>query len=113
MGADEIAEQADQGLVELTVRGMRLLAAQQGLSLARAIACHGLTGGGPEEPIGARQALLGNLAHTLGTDGLFVDLYRVARLRRAGGADDTVLEWQNGTACSRRHLRPDGYGRYQ
>lgn len=111
-GDDEVGEHAARELVELTVRGMRLLAAQQGLSLGRAIACHGLTGGGPDEPVGARQALLANLAHTLGTDCLFVDLYRVASQLRAGGADDTVLEWQNGTACSRRHLRPDGYGRY-
>jgi len=112
VGPDEIGKHAQLELGELTVAGMELLAAGQGLSLTRAIFYHGLTGGGPDEPIGARQALLANVAHTLGCDALFVGLYRVAEQLRECGTDDAVLEWQNGTACSRRHLRPDGYGRY-
>jgi hypothetical protein len=112
VGADEIGREAALELGELTVAGMELLAAGQGLSLTRAIFYHGLTGGGPDEPVGARQALLSNLAHTLGCDALFVGLYRVAKQLRECRTDDAVLEWQNGTACSHRYLRPDGYGRY-
>jgi hypothetical protein len=113
VGAEEMGEHAALELVELTMSGMKLLAAGQGLSLGRAISCHGLAGGGPEEPVGARYALLANLAHTLGTDALFVRLYQTAHQLAELGTDDAVLEWQNGTACSHRHLRPDGYGRYR
>jgi hypothetical protein len=45
-------------------------------------------------------------------DELFVSLYHTARQFAETGGDDAVVEWQNATACSRRHLRPDGYGIY-
>jgi hypothetical protein len=46
-------------------------------------------------------------------DGLFVGLFEAARRLAAAGSDDAVLAWQNASACSRRHLRPDGYGMYR
>jgi hypothetical protein len=48
----------------------------------------------------------------LGVDELFVSLYGIARRLAAVGRDDAMLEWQNATACTRRYLRPDGYGLY-
>src|SRR6266536_878436 len=53
-------------MLELTPAGLRTLAAQLGLSLASAIAHHGLAGGGPESPIGTRRILLAHLDHTVG-----------------------------------------------
>jgi len=53
------------------------------------------------------------LAHTRGTDEIVVGLYRHARERSAAGYDEAVVEWHNAAACSRRHLRPDGYGVYR
>lgn len=108
----EIGEKAVLELGELAVDGMKILAAGHGLSLARAITCHGLTGGGPAEAVGARHILLANLDHTLGADAVFVRLYETTHQLTGLGADNVVLEWQNGTAASRRHFRPDGYGRY-
>jgi hypothetical protein len=63
--------------------------------------------------MGARRKLLQHLPHTLGADAVFVSLYRTAHERAARGHDDAVLEWQNAAACSRHHLRPDGYGLYR
>ncbi|MGI8826804.1 MAG: replication-relaxation family protein [Chloroflexota bacterium] len=51
--------------------------------------------------------------HTRGADEVFVRLYRQARARVAAGHDEEMVEWQNAAACSRRHLRPDGYGVYR
>jgi len=73
----------------------------------------GLVGGGPDAPIGSRRRLLSTLAHTRGADDIFVRLYRQARARAAVGCDEAMVEWQNAAACSRRHLRPDGYGVYR
>jgi hypothetical protein len=106
------SERASLGSVELTVVGARLVAAQQGLSLARAVRYNGLAGGGPESPIGSRCQLARNLAHTQGTAGLFVALVSAAG-RPASAGDDGLVEWRNAAACSRRHLRPDGYGIYR
>src|SRR5690606_1438107 len=65
-----------------------------------------------ESPIGARRALLKNLAHALAVDGIFINLIRTAERFSAAGWDDALLEWRNAAACSRGHLRPDGYGVY-
>jgi hypothetical protein len=113
VGADEAENHALQELVEATVEGLELVAAQRDLSLAVAVRELGLTGGGPEQPIGARRKLLQHLPHTLGANAVFVSLYRTARQLAAKGHDDAVVEWRNAAACSRRHLRPDGYGLYQ
>ena len=96
-------------LTELTEAGLQFAAAQQGLSLARAVRFNGLAGGGPEHPTGVRRLLVRDLAHTLGADALFVGLYRRYGARPAE-TDDAMLEWRNAAACSRRRVRPDGYG---
>jgi hypothetical protein len=113
VGPDEIGKHAGLQLLELTREGLELVAAYRGLSLPVAAREIGFASGGPHDPIGARTKLLGNLAHTLGTDELFVSLYRTARQLAEAGGDDAMLEWQNATACTRRYLRPDGYGIYR
>jgi DNA-binding Lrp family transcriptional regulator len=110
---DEIGEDAKQELSELTEGGLRLVAARLGLSLAVAVRELGLVGGGVDAPLGSRRKLIGTLSHTRGVDDVFVRLYRQARARAATGCDEAVVEWQNAAACSRRHLRPDGYGVYR
>lgn len=110
---EEIAEEASKELPEVTGAGLRLLAAQLGLTVTTAVRVHGLVGGGPEQPIGVRDSLIRNLAHTIGADELFVGLYRTAHDRARDGADDAVTVWHSAAACSRRHLRPDGYGTYR
>jgi DNA-binding Lrp family transcriptional regulator len=112
-GTDEIGEDAAQELSELTEGGLRLVAARLGLSLAVAVRELGLVGGGPDAPLGSRRKLIGTLSHTRGVDDVFVRLYRQARARAATGCDDEMVQWQNAAACSRRHLRPDGYGVYR
>jgi len=107
------AEAAAAELVELTADGLALVAAQHGLSPGRAVRHLGLAGGGPERPIGARRRLLASLAHTLSTDAIFVSLICTARKLAALGSDDALMEWRNAAACSRGHLRPDGYGLYR
>ncbi len=82
-------------------------------ALAVAVRDLGLVGGGPDKPVGSRRKLVHTLAHTRGADEVFVCFYRQARERAASGCDDAVVEWQNAAACSRRHLRPDGYGVYR
>lgn len=109
----EIGENARLELPELTVEGLELVAAHRGLSLPVAVRELGLIGGGPDKPFGPRRRLLLHLAHTRGADDIFVRLYQTAADRRAAGHDDAMVRWDNGTTCSRRHLRPDGYGIYQ
>jgi hypothetical protein len=114
LATDEIDQEiAALELVELTAEGLTLCAAQQGLSLAAAVRVNGLAGGGPKQPIGTRRMLRAQLAHTLGADGIFISLMRTSRHRAAAGCGDGLVEWQNAAACSRRHLRPDGYGIYR
>ena len=109
--ASEIGvEAAVSEQVELTAEGLALVAAGHGLSLGRAVHHLGLAGGGPGRPVGARRRLLASLAHTLGADAIFVGLARTARRLAAQGSDDALVEWRNAAACSRGHLRPDGYG---
>jgi Replication-relaxation len=110
---DEVDEEITQELSELTTSGLKLVAAHLGLSLAAAVRELGLVGGGPDDPTGSRRKLVRTLAHTRGADEVFVGLYRQARERSAAGYDEAVVEWQNAAACSRRHLRPDGYGVYR
>ena len=71
---------------ELTGAGLVALARRQGLSPATAIACHGLAGGGPGRPRGARAARREN--ERLGLDP-------------ADPAADALLAWRNGSAASR------------
>jgi hypothetical protein len=97
---------ARRDLLELTSAGLRMLAAHLGLSLASAVAHHGLAGGGPETPIGTRRILLACLDHTVGADGVFGVLARAARSQR----DCALVEWRNEAACAHGRLRPDGYG---
>ncbi len=110
---DEIGEETIPDLSELTTGGLRLIAAHLGLSLAVAVRELGLVGGGPDKPVGSRRKLLRTLTHTRGADDIFVRLYRQARKHTAAGCDEAVVQWQNAAACSRRHLRPDGYGVYR
>src|SRR5438105_6479500 len=79
-----ILQRGKRDLVELTVEGLRMLAAYLGLSLALAVRHHGLVGGGPRTPIGLRRALMTNLTHTLGADAVFATIARVARVQRNG-----------------------------
>jgi len=110
--AEESGDEAARQLPELTAEGLGLVAAYHGLTLVVAIRELGLVGGGADQPLGARRPLLRQLAHTMGADDIFVRLYRTAAGMRKAGGDDALLEWQNATSCSRRHLRPDGYGLY-
>ncbi|MGI8828005.1 MAG: replication-relaxation family protein [Chloroflexota bacterium] len=111
--AEEIGDDAGLELPELTAAGLERVAAHRGLSPAVAVREVGLVGGGPGQPFEARRRLLTHLTHTMGADEIFVRLYQIAGRLRESGGDDAVLEWQNTTACSRHHLRPDGYGLYQ
>lgn len=100
-------------LAEVTIDGLRVVAAQQGLTPAVAVRANGLAGGGPEQPFGARPSLVRQLAHTLGADAVVVRLAATAKERAATGSDDALLAWQSAAACARGHLRPDGYGIYR
>lgn len=100
-------------MVEATAEGMRLAAAQQGLTLGEGVRHNGLVGGGPERPLGARAKLAQNLQHTLGADEIFVRLILTGRRLAANGSDDALVEWRSAAACSRNHFRPDGYGLYR
>ena len=106
----EIRAPARTELIELTIDGVDLVAAQQGLSVAEAIRYNGLAGGGPEQEIGDRHLVLRNLQHTLGADAIFVELYRRLGVATATAGGDAVLEWRNAATCSRKRARPDGYG---
>ncbi len=100
-------------MVEATADGVRLAAAQQGLSLGEGVRHNGLVGGGPGRPLGARAKLAQNLPHTLGADEIFVRLILTGQRLAANGGDDTLVEWRSAAACSRGHFRPDGYGLYR
>jgi hypothetical protein len=100
-------------LAELTADGLRLMAARLGFPLNVAVQVEGLAGGGPDEPIGSRQSLAKNLAHTLGADAVFTHLYSLAARRDARGSDDELVLWNGPGACSRGRMRPDGHGVYR
>ncbi|MCC6177286.1 MAG: replication-relaxation family protein [Chloroflexi bacterium] len=106
----EIRVSTRNEMIELTVDGVALVAAQQGLRVAKAVRYNGLAGGGPGHEIGARRLLLRNVLHTLGADAVFVELYRRLGVASAATGGDAVLEWRSAAACGRRRARPDGYG---
>lgn len=109
LGPDEIGEHEVLGLAEVTIEGLQVLAAQQGLSLADAVRHNGLAGGGSDTPVGSRRSLLRDLEHTLGADGVFVELCGAAK-RRGDERQYRLLEWLGAAACAVRGVRPDGYG---
>jgi DNA-binding MarR family transcriptional regulator len=113
LSIEESGEESVSELSELTTNGLKRVAAHLGLSLAASVRELGLVGGGPDDPVGSRLKLVRTLPHTRGVDEIFVGLYRQVRKRRASGKDEEIVEWQNAAACSRRHLRPDGYGVYR
>jgi hypothetical protein len=100
-------DQAERELLELTRSGLEVLAGQLGLLLGEAVRHHGLAGGGPADPIGARESLLKHLEHTLGADDVFASFARAAPSHPAGGA---LVEWRGAAACAHGRFRPDGYG---
>jgi DNA-binding MarR family transcriptional regulator len=110
---EEVDSSTAAELIELTQAGLELAAGHLGLSLAAAVRELGLTGGGPNDSVGPRRALLRNLAHTREVDEIFVRFHHLARDQRGKGSDDAMEEWQNASACCRRDLRPDGYGIYR
>lgn len=110
LNAEEVGGWPGDDLTELTESGLRLVAAQHGLSLTGAIRFNGLAGGGPDCPTGTRQLLIRNLSHTVGADEIFVGLHQIVRAIGTSSDDDAVLEWRNAASCSRRRVRPDGYG---
>lgn len=107
------ADLAGPELLEATAAGLALVAARQGLSLPVAVRANGLAGGGPDQPVGTRQKLLKELAHTRGVDDLFISLWVTARERAAAGGDDALVIWRNAAACCHGPVRPDGYGIYR
>lgn len=109
LGSEEVGEHAALGIAELTSKGLQVLAAQQGLSLAESVRHNGLAGGGPDTPLGTRRSLLRDLEHTLGADGVFVELCGAAK-RRGDERQYRLLEWLGAAACAVRGVRPDGYG---
>jgi hypothetical protein len=111
--AEEVGDHAPAGPAELTASGLAVVAAFLGLTVADGVRYHGLAGGGPKRPVGSRRSLLRHLEHTLGVNAVFVSLYRTAQQLAAASSDDAMLEWRNAAACSRRHVRPDGYGIYR
>jgi Replication-relaxation len=53
------------------------------------------------------------LAHTLGTNDVFVAFAVAGRTATQQGADEGLEEWRGAAACERRHCKPDGYGVYR
>ena len=97
-------------LAEATAAGLALLAAQAGVSLPAAVRWAGWAGGGPATPIGARQAMLTTLSHTLGLYRLLIALHAPLAAHRFA-PDDALLEWLPGTARRWRGVWPDAFAR--
>ena len=98
-------------LVEVTSTGRRRLADMLGLDATTAHRYHGLLGSG-RAATARRRRLLQILAHTLGTNDVFVAFaLAAAGARRAGGTDE-LSEWRAAAACERQRCKPDGYGLY-
>lgn len=115
LGKLEVPTDGDAGvpLLEVTRPGLVLVGAWYGLSVRSAARWLGLVGGGPAHPVGPRQKLVKELAHTRGVDSLFLELERNARDARAQGGDDALILWRNASECARGYFRPDGYGLYR
>jgi hypothetical protein len=115
LGANEVEkEKAMAKLAELTLPGLKMVAANLGLPLGQAVESHGLVGGGPDYPLGTRHNLVRYLDHTLGVNRAFANLHRAAKVvgaRVDGGA--AVVRWDNAAVCARGRCRPDGYGIYR
>jgi hypothetical protein len=99
------------GLSELTALGRRVVAGWLGLNGPTAARHHGLSGG--QDWAGRHRRLLRTLAHTLGTNDIFVAFAVAARQEAARGQDAAFEEWRSASACERRLCKPDGYGRYR
>lgn len=106
-GESSRRELTDRELLELTRPGLDVLAGHLGLVLSEAVRRHGLAGGGPADPVGARGSLFKHLEHTLGADDVFASVARAAASHPAGGA---LVEWRGAAACAYGRFRPDGYG---
>jgi hypothetical protein len=110
IGEDELGSAAAGiEVVELTREGLSVVAAQASLTPAAAVKFNHLSGGGPDAPFGQRRALARDPEHTLGTNGVFVALYRVAAQWQSRGHACRVLKWRSAAACVRDDVRPDGY----
>lgn len=100
------------GLVELTPAGRSELARRIVLTSSSAGRYHGIVGG-ERGRTGKRNRLLRHLAHTLGTNEVFVTFVAAARAARDLGGDEALEEWRGAASCERHRCRPDGYGRYR
>jgi protein involved in plasmid replication-relaxation len=98
-------------LLEPTPAGRRELARRLALPGPVAARRHGLVGG-ERGRAGKRRRALRTLAHTLGTNAVFVAMVLAARAVRQGGGDDRLQAWWGAAAYERRRCRPDGYGLY-
>jgi hypothetical protein len=85
-------EYSKLGLVEITLVGRRQLALWLGLETAPAVRYHGLIGNSPAQA-GLRRRLLRALAHTLGTNAVFVALSMAAETATRHGGADQLAEW--------------------
>jgi hypothetical protein len=94
-------------LVELTAAGRREAARRLLLPSNVAGRHHGVLGRISDK------RYTRHLAHTLGTNAVFVSLVVAARRRRELGFDDSLEEWRGAAACARGRFRPDGYGCYR
>jgi len=99
------------GLVEVTDAGRRRLADMLGLDAPTARRYHGLTGSG-RATTARRRRFLRTLAHTVGTNDIFVAFALAAAETRRRGGSDELSEWRASAACERQWCKPDGYGLY-
>lgn len=99
------------GLVELTNQGRRRVADMLGLDTAAVARYHGLSGSGRAHAT-RQQRVARALAHTVGTNDIFVAFALAAAAARRGGSRDELSEWRSAAACERRQCKPDGYGLY-
>jgi len=108
--ADELARMdlARLGLVELTRSGAREACRRLLLPAPQAARQHGMLGSHAR----GHRRMLRHLAHTIGTNAVFVALAQAARISTQLGGNDALLEWRSAAACARGRCRPDGYGRY-
>jgi hypothetical protein len=105
------AEISRLGLVEITPAGRRRLASWLGLEPTTAAKYHGLISSARSDAR-RRRRLLRTLAHTVGTNAVFVALAVAADAVRRAGGTDLLAQWRGAAACERKHCKPDGYGCY-
>ncbi|MDE3075293.1 MAG: replication-relaxation family protein, partial [Chloroflexota bacterium] len=101
----EVGPAAADGLLEVTVTGLALVAAAMGLPPAAAVRFQGLAGGGPDKPFGARRNLVRNVAHTTGVNRLIASLGPIAWDLKTDG----LIGWDGASASSRGGTQPDAY----